>query len=131
MSASYLKSFAQPAPRKTAQASKNEVLPTTAKGASWGFRRCRPPRAAPEKPGASSGPPITNAADMGLALIGVSTDGRCHPWFSAPLASRATACVLRSLEAFPNPAHGTGLDSIKLFAGEAVRRCNWPIVRAG
>jgi hypothetical protein len=33
MSASYLKSFEQRAPRKTAQASKNEVLPTTTKGA--------------------------------------------------------------------------------------------------
>jgi hypothetical protein len=31
MSASYLKSFEQGVPRRTAQASKNEVLPTTTK----------------------------------------------------------------------------------------------------
>jgi len=52
MSASYLKSFAQRALRKTAQASKNEVLPTTAKAPVDRSAVAGRPGIAPEKPGA-------------------------------------------------------------------------------
>jgi hypothetical protein len=90
MSASYLKSFEQGAPRKTAQASKNEVLPTTTKGACGRSAVAGHQAQEPEKPGA-----LRQARQSRMRLIGVSTGGRCHPRFSEPLAGRATACVLR------------------------------------